>query len=551
MPYKYACEGAGISPSTLSKWLKLGRETDDPEDPYGIFYRAFNKAKAGAVIYRVESIRKAGEGGTWQAHAWWLERMAHEDFGRKSVIDANVNANVKQVDLSKLIVMVGNNKSLTEKDYKKVVNDLYLFYRVFVGSKFSENLPAPHIKKLSKELMRMTKGDYQRLCVSMPPRHSKSSMITIAYPMWRLFQNPNLNILIVNNSSSLSEKFGIELREYIREFGELFNVYLSDVKKSQSYLMFSDKDGRLYNGSIRLVGKGGAITGTSADILIIDDPIKGGEDMSPNSLEKLWDFYKTIILQRLEPHSELVILHTRWGTDDLIGKLKKHQPNDYKFIEYPAILDDGTPLWKERYSIEMLEHRRKESGDFFDLSHLRYGKPLGEPLFTVRAWDIASSDSSLGDARDYSVGVKMELYENDEVVITDIIRGQYGNSLKTVLQDTAKKDGLDCHIVVETGAGASARLLAEEYKTQLKGYIVEEAVPVKSKEDRATPFRNAIIDGKVYLDISDEQKRTLIRELNGFPYLLHDDQVDASSHGFNFLCRQDKGAKPDLIFIDF
>ena len=67
--------------------------------------------------------------------------------------------------------MVGNNKSLTEKDYKKVVNDLYLFYRVFVGSKFSENLPAPHIKKLSKELMRMTKGDYQRLCVSMPPRH--------------------------------------------------------------------------------------------------------------------------------------------------------------------------------------------------------------------------------------------------------------------------------------------------------------------------------------------------------------------------------------------
>ena len=464
--------------------------------------------------------------------------------------------------------MVGNNKSLSQQDYKKVVNDLYLFYRVFVGSKFAENLPAPHIKKLSKELMRMTKGEYQRLCVSMPPRHSKSSMITLAYPMWRLFQNPNLNILIVNNSSSLSEKFGIELREYIREFGELFNVYLSDVKKSQSYLMFADKDGKLYNGSIRLVGKGGAITGTSADILIIDDPIKGTEDLTANSLEKLWEFYKTIILQRLEPQSELVVLHTRWASDDLIGKLKKHQPNDYKFIEYPAILDDGTPLWKERYTTAMLEHRKGEmgdrmfsalyqqiplddSGDFFDLSHLRYDTPLGEPLMTVRAWDIASSDSSLGDARDYSVGAKMELYPNDEVVITDIIRGQYGNSLKTVLQDTAEKDGLDCHIVIETGAGASARLLAEEYKTQLRGYIVEEAIPVKSKEDRATPFRNAIIDGYIYLNVNDKQKRTLIKELNGFPYLLHDDQVDALAYGFNFLCRQDKGGKPDLLFIDF
>ena len=464
--------------------------------------------------------------------------------------------------------MVGNNESLSQTDYKKIVNDLYLFYRVFVGSKFAENLPAPHIKALSKELMRMTNGEYQRLCVAMPPRHSKSSLITISYPMWRIFQNPNMNILIVNNSSSLSEKFGIELREYIREFGKLFNVYLSDVKKSQSYLMFADKDGKLYNGSIRLVGKGGAITGTSADILIIDDPIKGGEDLTANSLEKLWDFYKTIILQRLEPNSELVVLHTRWATDDLIGKLKKHQPNDYKFIEYPAILDDGTPLWKERYSTAMLEHRRNEmgdrmfsalyqqiplddTGDFFDLSHLRYDKPLGEPVMVVRAWDIASSDSSLGDARDYSVGAKMELYEDDKVAITDIIRGQYGNSLKTVLQDTAEKDGMDCHIVIETGAGASARLLAEEYKTQLRGYIVEEAIPVKSKEDRATPIRNAIIDGYIHLNVDDKQKRILIRELNGFPYLLHDDQVDAISYGFNFLCRQDKGAKPDLIFIDF
>ena len=465
--------------------------------------------------------------------------------------------------------MVGEEENLTNEDYRKIINDLYYFYRVFVASKFAENLHAPHIQTLSKELMRMTNGEYQRLCVSMPPRHSKSSLITIAYPMWRIFQNPNLNILIVNNSSSLSEKFGIELREYIREYGELFNVYLSDVKKSQSYLMFADKDGKLYNGSIRLVGKGGAITGTSADVLVIDDPIRGlADDLTNSALEKLYDWFKTVILQRLEPKSELVVLHTRWASLDLIGELKKNQPDDYKFIEYPAILDDNTPLWKERYSIELLEHRRKEmgdrmfsalyqqipldeSGDFFDLKHLKYNKPLGEPISIVRAWDIASSDSSMGESRDYSVGARMELYENDEVVITDIVRGQYGNSLKTVLKDTAEKDGMDCHIVIETGAGASARLLAEEYKTQLKGFIVEEAVPVKSKEDRATPFRNAIIDGYIYLDLDDKTKRTFIDELNGFPYMVRDDQVDAVSHGFNFLCRQEKGHKPDLLFIDF
>ena len=50
------------------------------------------------------------------------------------------------------------------EDYEKVVNDLYLFYRVFVCDKFSENLHAPHIKSLSKELMKMTNGEYKRLC---------------------------------------------------------------------------------------------------------------------------------------------------------------------------------------------------------------------------------------------------------------------------------------------------------------------------------------------------------------------------------------------------
>ena len=76
--------------------------------------------------------------------------------------------------------------------------------------------------------------------------------------MWVIFHNPDLDILIITNSGALSEKFGIQLREYINEYGKYFNVYLSDVKKSSSYLMFCDAEGKLYNGSIRLVGKGTA-----------------------------------------------------------------------------------------------------------------------------------------------------------------------------------------------------------------------------------------------------------------------------------------------------
>ena len=102
VPYKYACKIAGVNDTTVLKWRKLGEQSDDDEDPYRIFYLNFERAKANAVAYRVDGIRKAGDGGNWQSHAWWLERMAHEDFGRKSTIDANVNANVKQINLADL-----------------------------------------------------------------------------------------------------------------------------------------------------------------------------------------------------------------------------------------------------------------------------------------------------------------------------------------------------------------------------------------------------------------------------------------------------------------
>ena len=52
---------------------------------------------------------------------------------------------------------------------ERIVNDLYLFYRGIVAKNFTENVPAPHIKSLSRELMSMYRGDYRRLCVAMPP----------------------------------------------------------------------------------------------------------------------------------------------------------------------------------------------------------------------------------------------------------------------------------------------------------------------------------------------------------------------------------------------
>jgi hypothetical protein len=425
----------------------------------------------------------------------------------------------------------------------------------YIASDFREMVDAPHIDKLATSLKDLKDGVINRLCVAMPPRHSKSSMITLAFPLWLLTKNKDLNILIVNNSAGLSEKFGIQLREYIRRIGPEFDLYLSDVKHSSTYIMFTNSKGELQKGSIRLVGASGSITGQDADYIILDDIYSGFDDITPSLLTKKIDWFRTIIEQRIEPHTKLVILHTRWHSEDLQGYLKENYPNDYSFLEFPAIREDGTPLWGNRYTIEEYRKKQKAMGErqfqaiyqqkpidltsnFFHTDHLIFENKFDDyAIGRCRSWDIASSDDTLGDQRDYTVGVPMLKTPGDQYWIFDYERGQYGNNVKNIIRNTARADSPAYKILVETGTkGGAAGLLYDEYKSYLTGYSTQQSEPIGTKADRATPLANAIYDRKIHILINDDDKRqALLSELKSFPNGKHDDIVDAISYGYLYL----------------
>lgn len=444
------------------------------------------------------------------------------------------------------------------KKIDEYTSDIFSFYENFVARDYvdSEKINVPHIEELAEMLSQVHEGIINRLCVAMPPRHSKSSMITLAFPLWLIFHNPNLNILIVNAESSLSENFGIKLREYVKKYGCWFDVYLSDVKHSSTHLMFENNKKELYQGSIRLVGAKGSITGQDADYLIIDDPYKGFDDITPTLLQKKIDWFNTIIEQRIEPQTKLIVLHTRWHTNDLQGYFKKNFPNDYTFLEFSAIQDDGTPLWPDKYNIEILEKKRESIGerlfqsifqqkpiddtsDFFDMNKIHYYRPNMKIIQPVRGWDMASSDPGKND---YTAGVPIYLLDDyKSILITDYIYGQFGKDTNNIVKNQVRIDGPDNVSVIETGVAAAGDLVYNEWEEQLLGYLVERAVavPNKSKADRATPLKNKIYDGEVYVDIVDDKLRqTFIDEFKAFPNGAHDDIVDATAHGLNFLNKE-------------
>ena len=448
---------------------------------------------------------------------------------------------------------------LSREDLENMTLDLYEFYYNFIALRYSNHVDASHIKALSDKLMDLYMNETDKhLCVSIAPRHSKSSIVTLAFPLWLIFQNPDLNILIVNAEASLSENFGIRLREYIKEYGELFDVYLSDVKHSSTHLKFEDKNGKLHKGSIRLTGASGSITGQDADYLILDDIYKGFQDITPSLLEKKIEWYKTMILQRKEPQTKLLILHTRWASNDLQGYLKESAPEKYEFVSFPAIKEDGTPLWSERYSIEFLESQMQEMGErlfssifqqrpldetgvFFNLEKVIFhDEPFdfgNKTIFTCRSWDLAYSDSSKGDINDSTAGVLMHRVDNSYFVITDIQYGQYDEALKNHLKTIANQDGTNVSILIESGTkGGASKFLFDEYASYLRGYLTYQSEPIGSKSDRAYAFRQGILDGRIHVHLSNPEVRgEFIKQLRSFPLGKHDDIIDACAYAYNWL----------------
>ena len=102
VPIVHASVANGISTSTFYSWYDKGKEAKSGK--YKKFYDEINEARSVAVTLRAKRVYKAGE-TSWQADAWWLERVDPENFGRQDKMEVksdntntNVNMEVKPTD---------------------------------------------------------------------------------------------------------------------------------------------------------------------------------------------------------------------------------------------------------------------------------------------------------------------------------------------------------------------------------------------------------------------------------------------------------------------
>lgn len=78
-----ACQSVGIGTSTLSIWKQKGQQGIKPYDQV---WKRIQIAEAKAIERRIKRIEEAGENGSWQADAWYLERRYPHLFGKRDTV---------------------------------------------------------------------------------------------------------------------------------------------------------------------------------------------------------------------------------------------------------------------------------------------------------------------------------------------------------------------------------------------------------------------------------------------------------------------------------
>jgi len=109
--FSVAAGAGGISPVTLSRWLRRGKK--EKSGKYVKFVQAIKKAEGEAEVHAVAIIRQA-MGKSWQAAMTWLERRHPERWAKREYIGIQEREDFIPLDISNPDVQESINE-LTRK----------------------------------------------------------------------------------------------------------------------------------------------------------------------------------------------------------------------------------------------------------------------------------------------------------------------------------------------------------------------------------------------------------------------------------------------------
>lgn len=157
-----------------------------------------------------------------------------------------------------------------------------------------------------------------RLMIFMPPGSAKSTYGSVVLPSWIAGRNPGTKIIGVSYGSDMARKFGRRIRSIVRQpkYQHLFGTTLSKESSAADEWALENQSEYMSGGILS------GITGNRADVVVVDDAIKGREAADSEAIrEKTFSEYQESVLTRLKPGGSVIFINTRWHQGDPCGKI--------------------------------------------------------------------------------------------------------------------------------------------------------------------------------------------------------------------------------------
>lgn len=212
-----------------------------------------------------------------------------------------------------------------------------------------------------------------RLLISCPPQEGKSDLAGIWTVVRALQRDPDTRIIYASYSQDLAAQATSKARGIIAAHGAnaidpLTNIPVPDQLGLQlSGKKFAATHWQIkgHKGGVVAVGLGGTITGRPADLLIIDDPLKGmaaADSLAERT--KIINGFQGDLSTRLAPGAPIILIQTRWHEQDLAGWILQNdnelpvEERRWRHINIPARAEEHTPDALKRPFGEWLQSAR-------------------------------------------------------------------------------------------------------------------------------------------------------------------------------------------------
>ena len=414
------------------------------------------------------------------------------------------------------------------------------------------------------------------LCLIVPPRHTKSIIFNVFGPVWLWISHP-IKAVSISHTGGLATRMNSKRHAIINS--EKFRYFFPEIHlvTNTSGFLQDKRGGELYSLNRN------AFTGYGGDIIINDD-LTNAETARKDKTEmsNAWSYYQNTMPSRINDISKCIIMNIqqRLAPNDIAGHIM-NEPKlsaTYAFVILPAIFsktthvvcpisgdiitfEKGDSLWPERFG-DYSEIRNQVGEAIFETQYLQ--NPIASDKTVVKQSMIVEKDAcdvpdiSAADivysAHDFPVkdkdtsdflGSILAYRVNSTLYIIDCLEKkmafvksvEYVKALDTlypgiiqVIEDKANgspilqqlQDEVAGMQAFQTGTASKMQRL-ESASLYLESKNVVFVKTIFNKSTQQWEFSEAI--------------RNLIQRLLNFPFVEHDDIVDAFSMIVLMKCR--------------